>query len=124
MTSLTGLISEAGDGAYDELRGSLIEGIIEESEDETLMDRYLGGEEISSEVLIDDLETAVARATFFPVVPVCSQTGVGLRGAARPRGRRLPVAVRAPVAGRLHSRRRGRRRDRVRPARACSWPRS
>jgi elongation factor G len=28
-------------------------------------------------VLIEDLETAVARATFFPVVPVCSQTGVG-----------------------------------------------
>ena len=41
------------------------------------MDRYLGGEEISPEVLTDDLETAVARATFFPVVPVCSQTGVG-----------------------------------------------
>ena len=28
------------------VRGALIEGIIEESEDETLMDRYLGGEEI------------------------------------------------------------------------------
>ena len=41
------------------------------------MDRYLGGEEISSDVLTEDLETAVARATFFPVVPVCSQTGVG-----------------------------------------------
>jgi elongation factor G len=76
VTSVTGLIS-AGEGRYDDLRGSLIEGIIEESEDETLMDRYLGGEEISSEVLIEDLETAVARATFFPVVPVCSQTGVG-----------------------------------------------
>jgi elongation factor G len=76
VTSLTGLLN-SGDGAYDELRGSLIEGVIEESEDETLMDRYLGGEEISSEVLTDDLETAVARATFFPVVPVCSVTGVG-----------------------------------------------
>ena len=76
VTSLTGLL-EAGDGAYDDLRGSLIEGVIEESEDETLMDRYLGGEDISSDVLTEDLETAVARATFFPVVPVCSQTGVG-----------------------------------------------
>jgi elongation factor G len=76
VTSLTGLL-DAGDGSYEDLRGSLIEGVIEESEDETLMDRYLGGEEISPEVLTDDLETAVARATFFPVVPVCSQTGVG-----------------------------------------------
>ena len=78
VTSLTGLL-EAGDGSYDDLRGALIEGVIEESEDETLMDRYLGGEEISSEALTDDLETAVARATFFPVVPVCSVTGVGCR---------------------------------------------
>ncbi len=76
VTSLTGLL-DGGDGGYDDLRGSLIEGIIEESEDESLMDRYLGGEEISSDVLTEDLETAVARATFFPVVPVCSQTGVG-----------------------------------------------
>jgi elongation factor G len=61
----------------EELRGSLIEGIIEESEDESLMDRYLGGEDIDQKVLIDDLERAVARGSFFPVVPVCSGTGVG-----------------------------------------------
>lgn len=58
-------------------RGALIEGIIEESEDETLMERYLGGEQIDQSVLIDDLEKAVARASFFPVIPVCSGTGVG-----------------------------------------------
>ncbi|MEO6509776.1 MAG: elongation factor G-like protein EF-G2, partial [Nocardioides sp.] len=78
VTSLTGLL-EGGDGAHDDLRGSLIEGLIEESEDESLMDRYLGGEEISSDVLTEDLETAVARATFFPVVPVCSVSGVGCK---------------------------------------------
>ena len=49
-------------------RGALIEGIIEETEDETLMDRYLGGEEIDLDVLVDDLETAVARGSFYPVV--------------------------------------------------------
>ncbi len=58
-------------------RGALIEGIIEESEDETLMDRYMSGEDVDVQLLIDDLETAVARATFFPVVPVCATTGVG-----------------------------------------------
>jgi len=63
--------------AIEELRGTLIEGIIEESEDETLMERYLGGEEIDQSVLIDDLEEAVARASFFPVIPACSGTGVG-----------------------------------------------
>jgi elongation factor G len=60
-----------------ELRGTLIEGIIEESEDETLMERYLGGEEIDQEVLIGDLEKAVARGSFFPVIPVCAGTGIG-----------------------------------------------
>lgn len=61
----------------DDARGELIEGIIEESEDETLMDRYLGGEDIDPKVLIDDLERAVARASFHPVVPVCAATGLG-----------------------------------------------
>src|SRR6478609_8665617 len=60
-----------------EQRGTLIEGIIEESEDETLLERYLGGEEIDEKVLIEDLEKAVARGSFFPVIPVCSSTGVG-----------------------------------------------
>ncbi|MFE0381271.1 elongation factor G-like protein EF-G2 [Streptomyces inhibens] len=49
-------------------RNRLIEGIIAESEDESLMDRYLGGEEIDVKTLIGDLETAVARGTFHPVL--------------------------------------------------------
>ncbi|MFI5707350.1 elongation factor G-like protein EF-G2 [Kribbella sp. NPDC051620] len=61
----------------EELRGTLIEGIIEESEDESLMERYLEGEQIGQDVLIEDLERAVARGSFFPVIPVCSGTGVG-----------------------------------------------
>lgn len=59
-------------------RNELIEGIIAESEDETLMDRYLEGEEIETGTLISDLETAVARGSFHPVIPVCATTGVGL----------------------------------------------
>jgi len=37
----------------------------------------MSGAEIDLQLLVDDLETAVARATFFPVVPVCASTGVG-----------------------------------------------
>ncbi|WP_329062712.1 elongation factor G-like protein EF-G2 [Amycolatopsis sp. NBC_01480] len=59
-------------------RNELIEGIIAESEDETLMERYLGGEEIAEETLIADLETAVARGSFHPVIPVCATSGTGL----------------------------------------------
>ncbi|HEY7043653.1 MAG TPA: elongation factor G-like protein EF-G2, partial [Nocardioidaceae bacterium] len=62
----------------EEHRSTLIEGIIEESEDEGLMDRYMGGEDIDFDLLVDDLETAVARGSFFPVIPVCAQTGLGL----------------------------------------------
>ncbi|MEH0973983.1 elongation factor G-like protein EF-G2 [Micromonospora sp. CPCC 205546] len=64
--------------AIVESRDELIEGIIAESEDESLMDRYLSGEEIGTDVLVDDLEKAVARGHFYPVVPVCAATGVGL----------------------------------------------
>jgi elongation factor G len=59
-------------------RDLLIEGIIAESEDETLMDRYVAGELISTDTLVPDLEKAVARGTFYPVIPVCAATGVGL----------------------------------------------
>jgi elongation factor G len=75
VTGLVDLMEDDGD--HEDLRGALIEGIIEESEDESLMDRYLGGEEISHETLTEDLEKAVARGTFHPVVPVCSLSGVG-----------------------------------------------
>ena len=59
-------------------RNALIEGVIAESEDETLMDRYLGGELISTSGLVPDLEKAIARGNFYPVIPVCAGTGVGL----------------------------------------------
>lgn len=90
---LPGTVSEqpAGDGppvyrnaddveraGSEAARGALIEGIIAESEDETLMDRYLGGEEIPPESLVSDLVTAVARGSFHPVLATSAETGVGL----------------------------------------------
>ncbi|WP_314222021.1 elongation factor G-like protein EF-G2 [Streptomyces zaehneri] len=85
VTGLTGLLSrklfdystgerkesEPGEDQLPDIetaRNRLIEGIIAESEDETLMDRYLGGEQIDVKTLIEDLERAVARGTFFPVL--------------------------------------------------------
>ncbi|MFF8944073.1 elongation factor G-like protein EF-G2 [Streptomyces sp. NPDC014864] len=85
VTGLTGLLSqklydystgerkesEPGEDELpriEEARNRLIEGIIAESEDETLMDRYLGGERIDVKTLIQDLERAVARGAFFPVL--------------------------------------------------------
>lgn len=97
MTGLLGLLSGtvsdyAGNGAEpavrdatpeeraasEAARGTLIEGIISESEDESLMDRYLGGEQIDVDVLVGDLETAVARGSFFPVLAASAETGLGM----------------------------------------------
>ncbi|MEV7604216.1 elongation factor G-like protein EF-G2 [Paenarthrobacter sp. NPDC089322] len=81
---LIGVLHDAGnepageESAVEEARGPLIEGIIAESEDETLMDRYLGGEELPLSDLVKDLETAVARGSFFPVMPTSAETGLGL----------------------------------------------
>ncbi|MFF2719563.1 elongation factor G-like protein EF-G2 [Streptomyces sp. NPDC058011] len=58
------------EGPLAQARNRLIEGIIAESEDESLMDRYLdsGGDDIDVSTLIADLERAVAQGTFFPVL--------------------------------------------------------
>jgi elongation factor G len=72
---LVGLIT--GDHGHAEQRAALVEGIIEESEDETLMERYLAGEDIDTALLVRDLELAVARGSLHPVVPVDSTSGAG-----------------------------------------------
>jgi elongation factor G len=61
----------------ENLRGDLIEAIISESEDETLLDRYLAGEDIETKVIIGDLELAVARGHFYPVIPAAPLTMLG-----------------------------------------------
>ncbi|WP_369167968.1 elongation factor G-like protein EF-G2 [Streptomyces sp. R28] len=97
VTGLTGLLSqklfdyssgerkeaEPGDDQLPEIeeaRNRLIEGIIAESEDETLMDRYLGGEQVDVKTLIEDLERAVARGTFFPVLAAAPATDGARQG--------------------------------------------
>jgi elongation factor G len=85
------------DPRYEEERNTLIEGIIAESEDETLMDRYLGGEDIDQGTLIADLETAVARGSFHPVMPVCALTGLGLPELLDGMARAFPSPLEHPL---------------------------
>jgi len=90
---------------FDSYRGGLIEGIIEESEDSSLMDRYLEGEELEFATLESDLLAAVAHGSFFPVVPVSAETGAGvtvllhLVNAAFPHPGLHPLPTVTPVDG-------------------------
>ncbi|MDO5628305.1 MAG: elongation factor G-like protein EF-G2 [Mobilicoccus sp.] len=65
-------------GVFDTYHGPLMEGIITEAEDDTLLDRYLGGEQVGFDVVESALLTAVARGSFHPVVPVSVATGAGI----------------------------------------------
>jgi elongation factor G len=75
------IVGRAADSEHRELieghRSGLIEAIIQESEDDTLLDRYLDGEDIDVDVIVADLLTAVSRGRFHPVIPVSTETGVG-----------------------------------------------
>lgn len=61
-----------------EARGSLIEAIVTESEDEALLDAYVAGEDIGIDVVIADLEKAVARGQFYPLVMANPVSGLGI----------------------------------------------
>ncbi|MGY1639199.1 elongation factor G-like protein EF-G2 [Geodermatophilus sp. SYSU D00742] len=80
--AVTDLVSLLEPGAKapdaDRLRSELIEGIIGESEDEALMERYLAGDELVQNDLISDLETAVARGHFHPVLCAAPLQGIGI----------------------------------------------
>src|SRR4051812_21379275 len=79
----------------------LVEAIIQESEDDELMDRYLAGEDVPEEVLVRDLQRAVCRGSFYPVLPAQALTGAGLtevldgivRGFPSPLDRPLPAVT-------------------------------
>jgi elongation factor G len=63
----------------EEARSALIEGIIQESEDESLMDAYLTDPaSIDPKGLIEDLEKAVALGTFYPVLAASAPHGIGM----------------------------------------------
>lgn len=59
-------------------RNELLEAIIAESEDESLMERYLSGDEIDPSILISDFEKAMAKARFHPIMATSAISGLGL----------------------------------------------
>jgi elongation factor G len=78
-TALVSLLEpDQGDAEAGQLRAELVEAVIAESEDETLMDQYLAGEPVTVPDLVPDLETAVARGAFHPVLCAAPLTGLGI----------------------------------------------
>lgn len=74
------VLSEASEDepSVEDHRGPLIEGIIQETEDDSLMDRYLEGEELDGDMLLESLMKAIATSNLFPVVPVISTKSIGI----------------------------------------------
>ena len=62
----------------EDYRGDLIESVIQESEDDALMDRYLDGDVLGPDDLLGDLARAVATGRFFPVIPLNSADPAGV----------------------------------------------
>jgi elongation factor G len=83
--------------AAQERRNQLVEGIIAESEDDDLLDRYLAGKRVPYDQLVTDLEAAVARGSFFPVLPCVPTSGLGVRELVEVVVRGLPGPDEHPV---------------------------
>jgi elongation factor G len=62
----------------EERRATLMESIIEESEDEVLLERHLNGDEIDLETVAADLQAAIATARFFPIIATHAPSGMGV----------------------------------------------
>ncbi|MEE2038383.1 elongation factor G-like protein EF-G2 [Nocardiopsis sp. CT-R113] len=80
-------------GTAGPLREALVEEVITESEDEALMDRYMEGGELDPDLLIADLQKAVAAGGFHPVLAISPTKGVGVRELLR----ELPLSCPDPT---------------------------
>src|SRR5690606_16963930 len=64
--------------ALQEPRSTLIETIVTESEDEELLEAWVGGENVGIDTVIGDMEKAVVRGEFYPLIPINPVTGMGI----------------------------------------------
>ena len=81
----------------DERRSEVIESVIEESEDEGLLERYLSGDDIRVEEVVDDVRLAIGTARFFPLVPTHAPVGLGTAELLRLFVRGFPAPDSAPL---------------------------
>jgi elongation factor G len=81
----------------EERRAALMESIIEQSEDEVLLERHLGGEEIDFELVAQDLRAAIATGQFFPIVATHAPSGMGTDGLYDLIERCFPSPAAAPM---------------------------
>lgn len=63
--------------AMDDFRTEYLESIITESDDDELMERYFGGDDIHADEVMEDLMKALYHGRFHPVIPVLT-SGVGI----------------------------------------------
>ncbi len=92
--------------AIEDFRTEYLESIITESDNEALLERYFGGDELQTDEVMEDLMKALYHGSFYPVIPVLTN-GVGTeeligvidRGFPTPLRRQLPDL--ATAAGEL-----------------------
>ena len=80
-----------------EHRADLVEAVLAEAEDGSLLDRYLEGDEPSTDDLVDGLHRGVASGHLHPALGVAPLRGVGVHELRRPAGARVPAAGPAPA---------------------------
>ncbi|WP_159943140.1 MULTISPECIES: elongation factor G-like protein EF-G2 [unclassified Nocardiopsis] len=78
------------------LRETLVEEVITESEDEALMERYMEGGKLDPDLLIADLQKAVAAGGFHPVLAISATRDVGVRQLLRELPLSCPDPTRRP----------------------------
>jgi elongation factor G len=62
---------------FESNRDALLEAIITESNDETLMEIYLEGGELEPDALKADMRVGIANGVFFPILPMAEPGGIG-----------------------------------------------
>lgn len=76
-TRVTRPATEDERSAIEAFRADYVEGIITESEDDDLLERYFNGDELDTDHVVEDLFRAIYHGSFHPVLPVM-MNGVGV----------------------------------------------